>query len=307
MQNDVIFAILLNLLTKRTISREEIAERYELSKRTVTRYLGVLADSGVPIVSKPGKGGGVMLADDFVIDKTFFTEAEFKRLDEVLNNASSHYDDKLIKKITDKLSAVKSAKTDDGFVIRREDLLLDGGYSVPAAIKSQIAVLSRAIAEQRSVDLKYTDAHRFSTYRTVDPYTIVFKDASWYLYGYCRLRHDFRLFKIARVRDLRMTSKKFARLASNAYEKIEEEFYDEIFIDLEIEFSPSALSSVAEWLGEECISDRGTFFRAVTSLPSNNRLLEKLLSFGSSIKVIKPAALAAELKAEAERVIRSYK
>lgn len=307
MQNDVIFAILLNLLTKRSISREEIAERYELSKRTVTRYLGVLADSGVPIVSKPGKGGGVSIADDYVIDKTFFTDAEIKRLNEVLSRASGDYDDKLIKKITDKLAAVNAAKPDDEFVIRREDLLIDGGASQSTAVKGQITVLSRAITECRSVDVKYTDANRFSTYRTIDPYTVIFKDGSWYLYGYCRLRHDFRLFKIARMRDLRLTSKKFARLSTNAYEKLEEEFYDEVIVDFEVEFTSSALSSVSEWLGEEAVTERGTFFRAAATLPSNSKLLSKLLSFGSSIKVIKPASLAAELKAEAERMLNFYK
>lgn len=93
MQQSTIFAILLILLNKRRVSRDYLAERFSISKRTVSRYIGVLQDAGVPISSSVGMNGGIWLSDDYRLDKTFFSEAELIRLKDALSRTESLYAD----------------------------------------------------------------------------------------------------------------------------------------------------------------------------------------------------------------------
>ncbi len=94
MSQSVIFSILMILLSKQKVTREYLAERFSVSKRTISRYLSVLEDAGVPNVSVTGINGGNSIADDFKPDKTFFSEAESLRLLDALKKTAGGYGDK---------------------------------------------------------------------------------------------------------------------------------------------------------------------------------------------------------------------
>lgn len=126
------------------------------------------------------------------------------------------------------------------------------------------------------------------------------------MYALCRLRGDFRLFKLSRINDIRMTSKRFARIQSRLAEKLELEFYNEVYIDLELEFFPSVAESIVDWLGAAAVTERGTKMIAAAELPMTDALIKRLLSFGSSVKVLAPAELVERLRDEAKRMSDMY-
>ena len=123
----------------------------------------------------------------------------------------------------------------------------------------------------------------------------------------CKLRGDFRLFKLSRISDLRMTSKRFIKYESRLTEKLELEFYNEIYVDLEFEFYSPVTESVVDWLGLSAITERGTRLIACAEVPMTEALVKRLLSFGSSIKVLNPPELVEQIRAEAERMTQAYK
>ena len=211
MLQSAVFSILMILISKRKVSRDYLAERFSVSKRTVSRYLNVLEDAGVPITSVPGRGGGVMLADDYIIDKSFLTEAETMRIKHALARTADDYDDKANIAIAEKLDSVNKSREQDGYVIKQNDLYIDCGYEQANFLRPRMKILSTAIELSRAVDIKYTDARGCSSYRTIEPYTLVFKSGSWYIYAMCKLRGDFRLFKLSRISDLRMTTDRKTR------------------------------------------------------------------------------------------------
>ena len=126
------------------------------------------------------------------------------------------------------------------------------------------------------------------------------------MYGFCHLRNDFRLFRLARIKNMTITENKFERKESDVYEKLNGVFDDTDLVELEFEFFSTALSEVEEWLGHEAISERGHTYIAKASLYGGNLLINKLLSFGSSIKILKPQALKEELLVECRRVLKRY-
>ncbi len=307
MQQSVIYSILIILLTKRRVSRDYLAERFSVSKRTVSRYIGVLEDAGVPIVSSTGRNGGIKLADDYMIDKTFLSESEIGRLKNALDKTADLYGDKINLAISEKLDAVNKTREQDNYAVKQDQLYIDCDYEQAAMLRPKIKTLSQAIEQRRAVEIKYTDARGYVSYRTIDPYTLVFKEGAWYIYAMCRLRGDFRLFRLSRIHDLRLTSKAFTKIESKLTEKLELEYYNEIYVELEIEFFPTVLESIMDWLGMDAVTERGTKYIARAEVPLTDALIKRLLSYGSSIKVLSPLELRERVRDEAMLMSDIYK
>lgn len=306
MSQSAIFSILMILLTKRKVSRDFLAERFSVSKRTISRYIAVLEDAGVPITSVAGHGGGVSLADDYMLDKTFLTEAETLRIKTALSRTENEFGDKVNRALIEKFDVMEKSREQDFIVIKQDSLYIDCEYEQAQNIKPKIKVLMQAIDETRAVEIKYTDASGIVSYRTIEPYTLVFKAGFWYIYAMCKLRGDFRLFKLSRITDLRKTSRRFTKYESKLTEKLELEFYNEIYTDLEFELFPSVLDSVIDWLGVQAVAERGTKLIARAEVPMTDALIKRLLSYGSSIKVLQPQELADSIKDEAKRIKDIY-
>lgn len=307
MPQATMFSILLILINKRQVSRDYLAERFSVSKRTVSRYLNALEDAGVPIVSTPGRHGGVALAQDYVIDKAYLSEAETSRLKNALEITACDFADGVNMSLIEKLETVSKLRERDDYAIKQDGLLIDCEYGQAETLKPQIKTLSYAIEHNRAVEIKYADARGAVSYRTVEPYTLVFKAGAWYLYAMCKLRGDFRLFKLSRISDLRKTSKGFTRLESRLAEKLELEFYNEIYVDLELEFFPSVTDDIIDWLGISAVTERGTKLVARAEVPLTERLVKRILSFGSSVKVLQPPMLREQIRSESKRLYDIYK
>lgn len=307
MSQSTIFAILMILLAKRKVTRDYLAERFSVSKRTVSRYVTELIDAGIPIISTPGHHGGYSLADDYVLDKSVITEAESMRIKDALAKTTDLYDDKVNPALIEKLQAVDSVRERDNYIVKQSNLYIDCDDCQAEETKTKIKILSEAIEQTRATDIKYTDARGAVSYRTIEPYTLVFKAGAWYIYAMCRLRGDFRLFKLTRISDLRKTSKRFVKVDSKLIEKLELEFYNEIYIDLEFEFFPAVSESVTDWLGMQAVTERGTKLVAHAEMPMNDALVKRLLSYGSSIKILQPTDIREYLRDEAKRMIELYR
>ncbi|MCH5162903.1 MAG: YafY family transcriptional regulator [Clostridiales bacterium] len=306
MQQDVLFSILTILLSQRKTSRAALSERFSLSPRTISRYLRTLEDSGVPIICEPGRHGGIMLYDDYTLDKSFFSEAETLRIKDALDRTENEYGDRANRAIIEKLDSMDKVRERDSYAVKQDDLFIDCDYEQAAVVRPKIKLFSAAIEQRRVVDIKYTDARGYVSFRSVEPYTLVFKAGAWYIYALCRLRGDFRLFKLTRISDMRVTSKSFTCTESKLVEKLGLEFYNEVYADLEFELFPTVTDSIVDWLGVDAVRERGTKLYATAEVPLNDALYKKLLSYGSSIKVISPPFLAERLAEEARLMLSVY-
>lgn len=306
MQQDVLFSILMILLKRRKVRRNYLAERFSISTRTVSRYIRVLEDAGVPIIYESGRDGGISLYDDFTLDKTFFSEAETLRIKDALAKTEQEYDDKANSAISEKLDAINASRLRDSFAINQDEWYIDCEYEQAELLRPKIKTIAQAIRNTKAIELKYVDSHGYESYRTVEPYTLVFKMGTWYLYAMCKLRGDFRLFKLSRIKYIRLTSKSFAKGDSRLIEKIGLEFYNEVYVDVEFEFFPGVREQVVDWLGVSAIKEQNTKLYAMTEAPLTDELYKKLLSFGSSIRVISPPDLAEKLREEARLMLNVY-
>jgi len=306
MQQSVIFGILLTILNHRKVKREYLAEKYEVSTRTVQRYVDVLNEAGVPIISTRGKNGGFSVTDDFKLDNAFFTEPELSRVISCLNAMRTNYNDNICRDVIDKLTNVSRNKQEEKYLVRSDSLIIDiGPWNNPSQYRGKMEVINKAIESSYSLMLDYVNAREFRSNRMFDPYSLVLKEGVWYVYGYCHMRSDFRLFRLTRIKSLTLTENKFDKKVSDVYEKLRGNFDDDLRIDVEFEFYSTVLSEVEEWLGPDAVSERGTQYVAKATLFDEKIILSKLLSFGSSIKVLSPKYLKDEITKECKLILKN--
>lgn len=303
MQNWVLYGIMMTLLIKKKASRRFLAEKYEVSERTISRYVDTLSEAGVPIYSLAGKEGGYAISDEYKLDKTLFSPEELRRLVTCVKAAP---DDAMKSSILDKLQHMSMRKDDDKYLLKNDTLVIDAAsWTNPTAFRNKMTIINEAIENGTSLDIKYTDRYDISSTRRFDPYSLALKEGIWYAYGWCHYRKDFRLFRLARITSIIKTDEIFARREGNVYDKLSGIFADVPTVDLEIEFSSTILGEIEEWLGADAISEKGLQYTASSIVYSGNILIKKLLSFGSSVKVLKPAAVKEELLVECKRILRN--
>lgn len=305
MKTSIMFGILLTILNNRKVKRDYLAEKFEVSTRTVARHIDSLCEAGVPIITVRGANGGYMVADDFRLERSFFTEDELHRLLSCLNATATTFGSN--HELVEKLKHIGKVKENEKYLLKTDTLIIDvGTWTNPQNYRGKMEAINKAIDGDLTLHMSYTDNKDYYSVRDFDPYCLVLKEGVWYVYGFCHLRNDFRLFRLARIRSLTITDEKFVRRECDVYEKLNGTFDDTDLVEVEFEFFSTALADVEEWLGYDAITERGTNYVAKASLYGGNLLINKLLSFGSSIKILKPAALKEELLVECKRILKRY-
>ncbi len=306
MQNSVLFGILISLLGRNLTSREYLARKYEISERTVSRYIDTLCAAGVPIGSIYGPNGGYYVAGEFKIDKAYFTKDELRAIISSLK-ATSVINDSLTNIIIDKFEHLsrRNNETSD-YVIKNDTLVIDAGsWTNPELFRNRIDEINKAIYSTKTLNITYVDRYNTPSERDFDPYAVALKEGVWYVYGWCHKREDFRLFKLSRIRNIRQTDKEFTRKESDVYSALKGHFDPDTVVSLEFEFSSLIYDEILEWLGSDAIEDDGTIYRAKTEIYGGKTLISKLMSFGSSIRVLSPRSINRELIEESRRMLRN--
>ena len=294
------FSILLTILTGGKVTKSYLAEKFEISERTVIRYVESIAAAGVPIYSVRGKNGGYSVSNEYQFDKTFFTDFEMAHLKKLLEAEGGE----VSLSISDKLGYMSKRKRDAQFLIETDDLIIDAGtWQNPSLYRSKMETLQRAIDKHKSLNMMYVDRYESHTHRLFDPYCRILKDGLWYVYGWCHYREDFRLFKLARIKSLIETNETFERTPCDVYSNLDGNFDDYETVNVEFEFSSTILGEVEEWLGFDAVTERGYKYVAVAELPVNRATTAKLLGFGSAIRIISPASVKNEIADECRRII----
>lgn len=209
---DRIVAILIQLQSKKIVKAHELAERFEVSLRTIYRDIRTLEASGVPIYSEAGIGYSLM--DGYRLPPVMFTREE----------ASSFIAaEKLMQKFTDaelgnhyasamyKLKAVLQGSDKDWVsTIESKVLMQTSGKTINEKAPNALAFLFKSIAERTQIILGYEaiDADGM-TERTIEPVGVFHDHNSWYFLGYCHLRKDYRQFKTDRIHSIKNTAVPF--------------------------------------------------------------------------------------------------
>lgn len=197
-----LFQIVYILMEKPYITASELATRLEVSERTIYRDVDKLSSAGIPIYTNRGKGGGISLLPDFVLDKMVLTEEEKAKISHSLQAFSAlGYEDE--KQVVANLQNFFGAGMQDWIEI---DFSSWGDNGEEAELFRQIKY---GILHHRYIEIEYSGTKGETMSRRVKPLKLGFRGQAWYLFSYCEIRKDYRFFKLRRISNLKICNEQF--------------------------------------------------------------------------------------------------
>ena len=296
--------ILMQLLSKKKITAKEIAERYEISVRSVYRYVEELTVCGVPIDVARGRYGGLTVADTFRLPTGYFTREEYAAAINALDAMASQVHDKNIISAREKLESRKKNERAGSSV--SGNIIVDGGtWGDTKKFSDKMLVVEQAVNEAKSLMIDYISREGEHSRRVIDPYVLIFKQNVWYVYAFCHTKQDFRTFKIGRIKQASFTGRTFEKREISRSE-IPLDFYysTDKLTSVTLEIEKASLADAEEWLGIDNIEPRGNSFVADVTLPDDSQLVGKILSYGGAIRVLSPKDLKEKVLAAAQKIAR---
>ncbi len=193
MKIDRLIGILSVLLQEEKTTAPELAERFEVSRRTINRDIEDLCKAGIPIRTTQGTGGGISIMDGYRMDRTILTSKDMQMILAGLRSLDSVSGSGYYGQLMEKIQAGSSE-----FVNGRDSILIDLSSWHRESLAPKIETIQDAIGLKKIIRFMYYSPDG-DTEREIEPYYLIFKWTSWYVYGYCFLRNDFRLFKLNRM------------------------------------------------------------------------------------------------------------
>jgi len=282
--------MLLLLMEKGTVSAPKMAERFEVSVRTIYRDIDALSAAGVPVYVTTGRNGGVQLMDDFVLDKSVLTEDEKRELSLGLQALLT------VPFLSDAVALRKLAVLFD-----QRTNWIDVDFSRWGNVNREDAkkfeTIKDAIFNEKGIQFEYVDAGGTISERKADPLKLVYKHRDWYLYGYCHIRKDFRMFKVTRMNDLHILTQSYLQeySASQRSGHLNEEWL-QTGVEMQLWFSHRHASRVYDVFEFTYIENREDGIYVTAPIPEDEWLYSFLLSFGANARVIQPEHIKKELK-----------
>ena len=306
MKTEVIFGILFTLLSRRRVSARYFAKKYDISVRTVYRYVDDITISGIPIDVTRGQHGGISIPDSFKLPTGFLTASEYdEALGAMLAMQEQKPDDALLSAI-EKISAQRKENKKD-LSISGNILVDSGSWGDTHKFSDKLSLVDNAIDEKQTLFIDYVSREGEHSQRKIKPHLLVYKQNVWYVYAYCMQREAFRLFKLGRIRSIIQTGETFERIPFKKDDVPLRFWHDETdTIEARFEISPSALPFAEEWLGIENIIHKNGICQADVTLPNDESLVGKILSMGGGLKVLSPQTLVDRVKDALEQATKNY-
>ena len=210
MKLDRLIGILSVLLQKETVTAPYLADKFEVSRRTINRDIETLCHAGIPVLTKQGAHGGISILENYKLDRTLLSTNEMQDVLAGLRSLDSIHGTNQYEQLMEKLSAGSS-----DFMTGNQSVLIDLSSWDKASLSPKIAMIRDAIDRNRRLSFFY-HAPSGEQQRTVDPYYLIFRWSSWYLWGFCEKRQDYRLFKLNRMTEVQLLSNTFQKKGGTA-------------------------------------------------------------------------------------------
>ena len=292
--NNRLFEIVYILLQKKKTTAKELADRFEVSTRTIYRDIETLSTANIPIYASKGKDGGIGLLDKYILNKTILSEEEQNQILFALQGMKKvkGQDEK---DILEKLSILFNKEINDWIKI---DFSNWGNVQ-----EERFDIIKSAILNKQLIGFTYYNSNGEESKRIVEPLQIWFKDKSWYLVSYCKLKQDYRIFKIARIKEVKMLQEHFER----ELPKEENEQYNFKIIELELEINKAMTYRVYdEFESKEITKKEDGNFIIKVKYPENEWVYGYILSFGEYAKVLNPSYAKNIIKDKLQKTLKNY-
>lgn len=303
MQIHRLFEMVYLLLDKKQITASRLAEHFEVSARTIYRDIETLAQAGIPIYAVKGKGGGIRLTENFVLNKSVLTEEEQRKILESLHGMNAvQIED--TEPVLAKLSALFGGERENWIEIEFSS------WNFGDAISRRFRLFKQAIFSRRLVSFNYNGANGISGRRLAEPVRLVFRAGNWYLYAWCLEKKDFRFFKLARMEDATLTEQCFVNRhipEQRAEAEAGSKSYESKQVHVTARVSSGKAYRIMEETNREMIEklENGDY-KVTFVMPEDEWLYQYLMSFGADLRVLEPERIREQMVKKLQNTLANY-
>ena len=300
MKIDRLIGILAILLQKDMVTAPGLAEQFEVSRRTINRDIEDLCKAGIPIVTRQGVNGGISIMENYKIDRALLTNQEMQDILAGIRSLDSINGTNRYGQLMEKLSAGSS-----DFMTGNQSVLIDLSSWYKSSLAPKIELIRTAIDQAMELEFQYFSP-KGESMRQIEPYYLIFRWSSWYVWGFCKERKDFRLFKLNRIEKLRMSGAAFRKRKVSMPDLSDERIFPG-GIKVEALFEAECKWRLVEEFGIGCFeeqSDGHLLFHA--DYTDKENLITWIISFGDKVKLLKPEEIRVEIKDRIEKMRKLY-
>lgn len=301
MKLERLIGILAVLLQEKHVTAPQLAQKFEVSRRTINRDIVALAQAGIPLYTTQGVGGGIQIMDDYRLDRTALTTRNMQSILTGLRSLDSVSGSHHYRQLMEKLQSGSS-----DFVSGRDYMLIDLASWYKRTLVPKMASLQAAIEGHHPLTFNYTSQHGDSV-KVVEPYYLVFKWSSWYLWAWRKSDQAWRLYKVNRMGQPTAATTTFTprpvldpttvltHITTNTVQ-VRALFTAAVKWRVVEEFGPEQVTLQADgrWLLVGGYSDL-------------EHLIQWLLTFGAQAEVLEPVAARQALYQQAQALMALYR
>lgn len=294
-----LFEILYFLIAEKQTTASILAEKFDVSQRTIFRDIDRLSAAGIPIYTERGKQGGIRLLPNYIFNKAVFTENEqteilssmqgFKALTTFIDDNNSSLE---------KLSALFGKK-------EKWISVNFAPWQNQENSENLFLNLKNSILNHFILSFMYFSATSSSKIRTVEPYQLVFRNQNWYLYAFCLEKNEFRYFKLNRIKNIEISEKIFYARDFPTPESTYSPAQD--FFTFIIEFNKELLPQIYDDFASaniQIISENTYTLSA--HIPYGEWVVTYVLSLGSNAVVKEPIWLKNKIQKNIKEMAKNY-
>ena len=297
MKDNRLFRILYYILEKEKVTANELADKFEVSVRTIYRDIDSISSVGVPIFTTQGKGGGIKIDNEYILNKSLFDANEKEQIIAALQGlekTNKVYKSELITK----LSALFKIKNSNWIEIDFTSWGSNNTY------QDLFNALKTVIINKNIISFSYNSSKGEKINRKVKPIRLLFKEQDWYLYAFCLLRNDFRYFKLSRMKDLEVLAINYEDNFENAVLKKELKY--ENIVNIKLKFDKSVAFRVYDEFNEAIEEDEKGNLYVEIKIPNNYKLYNYIFSFGSNVEILEPKEIRNQFKNMINEIAKKY-
>ncbi|MBU9746114.1 helix-turn-helix transcriptional regulator [Diplocloster agilis] len=300
MQISRLFEMVYLLLERKNMTASELARRFEVSTRTIYRDVDTLAQAGIPIYTSKGKNGGIRLMEDFVLNKSVLSEEEQKQILTSLQSMNAIKIDG-VQPVLSRLAALFGKE-------RTDWVQIDFSWWNPEnSVSGRFEQIKQAIFSEQIVEFDYSGMNGECDRRIVEPVKLVFKGADWYLLAFCRLRQDFRFFKLSRMEHVDVQTETFIPKTPPDFEDSgKREAYGKR-VQVEVRIAPEMAYRVYDEFSstQRKRLEDGSFLVSF-EMVENDWMYGYFLAYGPYLEVLNPAGVRREFCRRLKKIMQIY-
>ncbi|MBH5319605.1 YafY family transcriptional regulator [Paenibacillus sp. GSMTC-2017] len=310
MKIDRLLAMTVLLLNRGRVSAKELAERFEVSTKTIYRDMDTLGQSGIPIIAHQGTAGGFEIMEQYTMSRQYLTLHEIEAVVAAVKGINTVMDDGVFASLLEKVKAQLNKVDQTTMEQQGTGIVFDfNPWGQGSTARDKVNRLRGAVENASLVTIEYLNMNGTESKRVVEPVVLILKANVWYLHAYCTLREDFRVFRLSRIQNLHVMEQSFVR---REVPSLDSYVWDPMWAQhTKHEIVLTFHSSVRYRIGDSFHPDWVTVLRDGSIQVSGTFILDEwfygmLLSYGDHVKVEKPAYVADEVVSRAKKIINRY-